>query len=319
MPGAPQKIAKLIDKASYSQDRYQVFSDCVAAMALSISNAVDRAQYDKREQRYMEIVGRYDDKRIIRETFPKIMAEVTMALEDHPQDVLGATFHELELHNKARGQFFTPYSLCQMMAEMTFDEKVQEEVKSRGFITVHEPCVGSGAMVIALAEAMQKGGCNYQQQLHVTAIDIDPRAVHMAYTQLSVMGVPAEVTVGNTLSMEMRESFYTPAHVMDGWDMRLRMQQGIEQAKTLDGATGDQDSQNKADSEWLMAGSVCGLVPRISVVHVPDLVGSVVVAGAFAAGGFLLGCTGFRCSRLGYGRGGIRGGRHVWWRAWLPG
>lgn len=52
MPDAPQKIARLIDKASYSHDRYQVFSDCVAAMTLSISNAVDRAQYDRREKRY---------------------------------------------------------------------------------------------------------------------------------------------------------------------------------------------------------------------------------------------------------------------------
>jgi hypothetical protein len=81
-------------------------------------------------------------------------------------------------------------------------------------------------MMIALAEAMQSRGLNYQQQLHVTAIDIDERAVHMAYVQFSLLNIPAVVTVGDTLTMKMRESFYTPAHIMGGWDMRLRFNQG---------------------------------------------------------------------------------------------
>jgi len=43
----------------------------------SISNSVDKAQFDEREKRYMEIVGRYkDDLTIIRETFPRVLAEV---------------------------------------------------------------------------------------------------------------------------------------------------------------------------------------------------------------------------------------------------
>ena len=41
------------------------------------------------------------------------------------------------------------------------------------FIRAHEPCVGSGAMVIALAQALHEEGINYQQCLHVTAIDLD--------------------------------------------------------------------------------------------------------------------------------------------------
>ena len=52
-------------------------------------------------------------------------------------------------------------------------------------------------MVIALAEAMRAEGINYQRQLHVTAIDIDPRVVHMAYIQFSLLHVPAEVVVGD--------------------------------------------------------------------------------------------------------------------------
>ena len=36
-------------------------------------------------------------------------------------------------------------------------------------------------MVIALAQELREQGINYQQCLHVTAIDIDLLAVHMAY------------------------------------------------------------------------------------------------------------------------------------------
>lgn len=193
-------------------------------MAISISNAVDRPHRAEREGRYMTIVGKYD-KAII-DTFPRVMAEVVMELERKPSDVLGQTFHELELHNKARGQYFTPYSVSQMMAHMTVDEALLKRAEDKGFVTAHEPACGSGSMVIALAEAMENKGVNYQQQLHVTAVDIDVRAVHMAYVQMSLMNIPAEIRVGDTLTGEMRDSWFTPAHIFGGWDRKLRQDQG---------------------------------------------------------------------------------------------
>lgn len=48
--------------------------------------------------------------------FSHLLGEVVMALEEGPQDILGATFYALELHDKARGQFYTPYPVCQLMA-----------------------------------------------------------------------------------------------------------------------------------------------------------------------------------------------------------
>ncbi|EJE6497691.1 SAM-dependent DNA methyltransferase, partial [Salmonella enterica] len=85
-------------------------------------------------------------------------------------------------------------------------------------------------MVIALAQEMQDAGINYQQHLHVTAIDVDPRAVHMAYVQFSLMHIPAVVIVGNSLTLEEREHWYTPAHVLGGWNMKLA-RRGAEDAR----------------------------------------------------------------------------------------
>jgi type I restriction-modification system DNA methylase subunit len=48
------------------------------------------------------------------------------ALEEDAGDLLGRLFHELELGNKWTGQFFTPDSVCRMMAAMTFGEEHKE-------------------------------------------------------------------------------------------------------------------------------------------------------------------------------------------------
>ncbi|MCV9960764.1 class I SAM-dependent methyltransferase [Pararhizobium sp. BT-229] len=212
---------KLFESCRYRHDLYTVFSDWCECAAIAMSNAMDIRQREKREARYLEIVKRYNKEELA--TFPQILGEVTMALEAAPQDILGATFHELELHNTARGQFFTPYELCKMMAKMQAGtaEDLQAIIGERGYITAQEPAVGAGAMIIALAEAIKDLDINYQQHLHVTAIDVDPRAVHMAYVQFSLMHIPAEVIVGDTLRMEFRESWYTPAHVMGFWSGRL--------------------------------------------------------------------------------------------------
>jgi len=69
-------------------------------------------------------------------------------------------------------------------------------VEERGFLIAQEPAVGSGAMIIALAEAIMDSGFNYRQHLHVTAVDIDQRAVHMAYIQFLLLHIPEIPTGG---------------------------------------------------------------------------------------------------------------------------
>jgi hypothetical protein len=215
-------IVKLFETCRYRHDLYSVFSDWCECAAISMSNAVDLVHFEKREARYLEIVGKYDHPTV--ETFTKIMGEVIMAMEDAPQDILGATFHALELHNKARGQFFTPYPICRMMALMLAGskEEISKIIEKRGFMVAQEPAVGSGAMIVALAEAIRDAGFNYQHLLHVTAVDIDRRAVHMAYIQFSLMHIPAIVLVGDSLAMKFHEEWRTLAHVMGGWNAKLR-------------------------------------------------------------------------------------------------
>jgi hypothetical protein len=214
-------LVKLLQSCGYRHDTYTVFSDFVEMAALAVSNSIDFMQREEREARYMRIIGKYEKDEQAR--FPQMLAELTMAMGSGVADHLGRTFGELEIHNSAAGQFFTPYELCKLMARMTLDgDEVRAKIAERGFITAQEPACGAGAQIIAMAEALQELQINYQQCLHVTAIDVDSRAAHMTYLQLSLLGVPAIVYEGNTLTMEMRGRWYTPAHIMGMWDNKLR-------------------------------------------------------------------------------------------------
>ncbi|ELT2938103.1 SAM-dependent DNA methyltransferase, partial [Salmonella enterica] len=55
-------------------------------------------------------------------------------------------------------------------------------------------------------------------------IDIDPIAADMAFIQLSLLGIPAEVVTGNTLTMQLNRVRYTPVYYINNFEKRLEDQ-----------------------------------------------------------------------------------------------
>jgi len=76
-------------------------------------------------------------------------------------------------------------------------------------------------MIIALAQALREKKINYQQQLHVTAMDIDPLCVHMSYVQCTLLHIPALICHGDTLRGTISSQWRTFAHTMGLWDAKL--------------------------------------------------------------------------------------------------
>lgn len=105
------------------------------------------------------------------------------------------------------------------MGMMTL-ENVDILIKEKGFITVYEPATGGGSTIIGLALALKDKGYNYQKDMMVTAVDLDIKAVHMCYIQLSLLGIPAVVIHGNTLSIETFEEWKTPFYILHGWQFK---------------------------------------------------------------------------------------------------
>ena len=109
-----KRLLSLVGKHSI----WEVWSDFINAFALAISNSVDKVRFDEREALYRRIMAKYDAKE--REVFPLLAADVVSALEQNPeQDFLGSAYMELELGNDHAGQFFTPYDVCRLMAEVS--------------------------------------------------------------------------------------------------------------------------------------------------------------------------------------------------------
>jgi type I restriction-modification system DNA methylase subunit len=196
--------------------RYEVFKDFVTMAACSLHNSVHKD--DAREQEYMRIIEGY--KKPDQMAFPKLLGQLIQALDSEPRDILGPLYMELEIANKDAGQFFTPPELSEMMARLTFASEL-DKLETQPFLTAGEPACGAGGMILALVKVMTSAGYNPADKLWVQAIDVDRMAALMCYIQLSLWNVPAEIIVGNTLSWEIREVWYTPAHHLGLWKYRL--------------------------------------------------------------------------------------------------
>ncbi len=209
-------IKLFLETARYHH-RYKVFRDFVTMSAISFQNSIIKC--DKLEQEYLDIIGQYERQDQLR--MPKLLAELVEGLEAHYSDFLGSVFMELELFEDKMGQFFTPYHLSKLMAKLTHGSNLSSLMASREFITVSEPACGSGGMVLAFAEVMREEGFNPQTQMWAHCIDVDEVVAYMCYLQLSLFHIPAEVTIGNALSMKFRRTLKTPAHYLGFWDSKL--------------------------------------------------------------------------------------------------
>ena len=192
------EFQKLFSALCYSRSNWQVWSDFIAMSATAISNAFDREGpvHDGREKQYMELVCGYtkDEADIL----ARLLSIVVLALEDDPrQDFLGEVFQGLGLNSHWKGQFFTPYHVCEFMAEITLGG-VEAEIERKGWIGINDPACGAGALLIAVRNAMEKRGFPSRGTLFV-AQDIDRTAALMCYIQLALLGCAGYVIVGDSL------------------------------------------------------------------------------------------------------------------------
>ena len=220
-------FVRLFQETARHRHRYEVFRDFVTMAAFSMHNAINKV--DALEQEYLAIESRYE--REDRAQFPKLLAELIMIFADEPWDALGQLYMELGIQSEHVGQFFTPPAVSELMARLTYGDAIANLTEP--FVTVQEPACGAGGMILAFAKVMIESGHNPAEKLWVHCQDIDRTAALMCYLQLALWHIPAVVVVGNTLALETREMFYTPAHYLGRWDDRLATRRSIEAMRKL--------------------------------------------------------------------------------------
>ena len=128
------------------------------------------------------------------------MIDVTEAMEHG--DVLDWFGNQYEEEIKSRGkaeslgQFYTPMSLCKMMAQVSADGQTDPE-----HITADDSACGSGRTLLALEWVMtQKYGPSNRR--FYTAADIDHVSCKMCALNMMITGMCGEVLCRDTLRME---------------------------------------------------------------------------------------------------------------------
>lgn len=225
-----KEFSKSFDALCTTRARWEAWNDFVHLAAYSISNLVDEIHREKRETDYLKIAERYTSEEL--SVVSHLLAITVLALEENPdQDFLGELYMRLELGNSHAGQFFTPYNVGKMMALINVDKAISN-VERNGYVSVMDCCVGGGALLIGFANACKEKELNYQRSVLFVAQDIDHTVGMMAYIQLSLMGCPGYVVIGNSLTEPLtgdplfapmeRETFVTPMYCTYDWECRRR-------------------------------------------------------------------------------------------------
>lgn len=226
---AEKEFVKIVKDTYRNRNLWQVWNDAMTMIAISISNIVDNQYKDVREARYLALAKTYSSVEL--EGMSKLFSLIVTALDENPaQDFLGKMFMQLNLGNKWKGQFFTPFPVSRLMAEMQMKD-AQDQIEQKGWISVCDNCVGAGAMLIAVADAFRDQKINYHDQVLFVGQDIDLMAAMMCYIQLSLIGCPGYIKIGDTLTdpitgyatlfAEDGENIWkTPFYFKDTWHQR---------------------------------------------------------------------------------------------------
>jgi N-6 DNA Methylase len=201
-----KEFIKKLNEREFSKGEREKFLDFVElAFCAFAKRMVEKERGDKLEARYMQIVNSYRDKDAVR-AYPELIGMVAKNVPH--SDFLGEVASEIGALNSKQGQFFTPYTISQLMAKMTLGEK-ESVIEEKGYITVQEPACGGGGMILAVAETLLERGYNPCEQLFVHATDVSAVCYWMTYLQCTLAGIPAQVVHGNTLTLETFEMAYT--------------------------------------------------------------------------------------------------------------
>lgn len=207
---------------------WDIWKDFIIMSACAISNTVDKSHYDEREKRYLELINKYEKSK--QHLFPELFADMVMALDGNPeQDFLGEMFMDMRLDYDELKQVFTPYHVCQLMAEIGIGDIISQ-VEEEGYVTISDPCCGAGANLIAtintVRHKLEKVGLNYQNHILIVGQDIEEVVALMCYLQISMLGVAGYIKVGNTLTNPissadtMENYWFTPMYFSDVWHTR---------------------------------------------------------------------------------------------------
>lgn len=186
---APQEVREffklLLDFQHSRHDISRVFDDFLTLVTCCYA-------WETKEEEYFQTIKAYDRKEL--DMFCKMLGELSMIYGRHVSentwiDPLGIVYEVMASNWKksALGQFFTPSSVCDLTAQLTYSKTEETHL-------FNDPCVGSGRMPLAASRV--------NPNILVMGEDLDPICCKMAAINLMFHGVKAQIVNLNSLALD---------------------------------------------------------------------------------------------------------------------
>lgn len=195
-----EEIKTMLLQTAGKKPLWRLWSDIIEMYSIAMANSI--MTIPQREERYKEIQKEYSPKEM--ENITKICSLIVTAYAINPrQDLLGSLYMELKLDSHWKGQFFTPYSIAELLANLEKPELKEDKV-----YIIADSCCGSGCNIIAKINQLKKFDINFQRNVLILAQDLDYTTALMCYVAISVLGCCAVVKIGNSLEEPLSTKEY---------------------------------------------------------------------------------------------------------------
>ena len=179
-----RQIARLIEK------NYYLFGSWTNAFEQVLDLTLYALYRD--EVNYMKLVGQMDKRAVF--VASEILGRLIKAIcfDYCIWDYLGEVYMQIASMSKSKalGQFFTPFHVCEMMAKIQLGDinsAISKAKKENRRFSIMEPCVGSGAMLLACKKAIiEEAGLSGLDHFEFFGQDIDPVCVKMCKIQMTL-------------------------------------------------------------------------------------------------------------------------------------
>ena len=181
------EIRKSIDKMAGRYSAPDIFRDIIDLAVMLIGGITTANIGETGEDIFNRLTVRYSAEEL-RDMF-KIIQDICSTVSKTKKDVLGRLYMNLR-PNGARGQFFTPDNVSEVMAKIAGSTEND---------TYSDPCCGSGSLILGVIRTLEQEGKSYQTPIFYLN-DVDLFCCKMIFVQMSAIGATAYITCSDALA-----------------------------------------------------------------------------------------------------------------------
>ncbi|MDH4164754.1 MAG: N-6 DNA methylase, partial [Nitrospirota bacterium] len=193
-------LAELEKITRRGYDHWSVFDDWLELILTALM---------RNDPEYLKIMSRYRNNAEpgSREAdhFANAFGLLMQRMAETNSELLGEIYEAWEITNRHAGQFFTPWTVCQLMAQLTGPPAAGA--------SVNDPCSGSGRLLVATARITPARDLD---TITFVAQDIDRTCVVMTALNMTFFNLNAYIFEGNSLGLEIHRAYQTTRSSIGG-------------------------------------------------------------------------------------------------------